>query len=227
MDLRWPIAALGLLATACGGKPQADIVYDPATFIAPDNQFSTAVGNDYYLGPTDIVNVSTFELPEVSGDSQVTQTGSIDLPLIGSVQAQGKTTTQLARDIEDKLRENYYQNPKVTVVVKQALSQRLTIDGSVNSPGIYPISGQLTLVQAVALAKGLDEYANPQRIVVFRTIDGRRQAAAFDLSRIREGEQPDPQLYGNDVIVVDGSRSRRLWKDVLGAIPILSIFRPF
>jgi polysaccharide export outer membrane protein len=81
-------------------------------------------------------------------------------------------------------------------------------------------------MRAVALARGTSEDANPGRVVVFRTINGQRMAAAFDLRAIRRAEAEDPAIYGNDIVVVDGSRARSIWRDVLGAIPILGVFAP-
>jgi polysaccharide biosynthesis/export protein len=89
------------------------------------------------------------------------------------------------------------------------------------------VQGSTTLMRAVALARGLSGDANPSRVVVFRTVNGQRMAAAFDLTRIRRAQAEDPAVYGNDVVVVDGSRARALFRDVLSSIPILGIFRPF
>jgi polysaccharide export outer membrane protein len=85
----------------------------------------------------------------------------------------------------------------------------------------------MTLIQAVALARGTREDANARRIAVFRTIGGQRQAAAFDLTAIRRGEAPDPRIYPGDIVVVDGSAIKELQKQVLQSLPLVSIFRPF
>jgi polysaccharide export outer membrane protein len=84
----------------------------------------------------------------------------------------------------------------------------------------------MTLIQAVALARGTTQDANARRVAVFRTIDGKRQAAAFDLTAIRRGEAPDPQIYPGDIIVVDGSRIKEVQRQVLQSIPLLAIFGP-
>ena len=85
----------------------------------------------------------------------------------------------------------------------------------------------MSLIQAVAMAKGTTEEANPRRVAVFRTIQGQRQAAAFDLTQIRRGQAADPQIYPGDVIVVDGSSIKALQKQILQNLPLFSIFRPF
>jgi polysaccharide export outer membrane protein len=81
-------------------------------------------------------------------------------------------------------------------------------------------------MQAVAMAKGTTEDANPHRVAVFRTIGGKRQAAAFDLVAIRRGQAPDPSIYPGDIVVVDGSSIKALQRQILQSIPLLSIFGP-
>ncbi|HYJ29454.1 MAG TPA: SLBB domain-containing protein, partial [Allosphingosinicella sp.] len=120
----------------------------------------------------------------------------------------------------------HLRSPNVNVVVLEQAQQSITVDGSVRQPGVVPIRGSTTLMRAVALARGTSEDANPGRVVVFRTINGQRMAAAFDLRAIRRAQAEDPAIYGNDIVVVDGSRSRSIWRDVLGAIPIIGVFAP-
>lgn len=85
----------------------------------------------------------------------------------------------------------------------------------------------MTLMQAVAQAGGLDENANPRRVAIFRQIDGQRQAAAFDLTAIRRGEATDPRVYPGDIIIVDGSRTKEIQRQIMNSLPIFSIFKPF
>lgn len=218
---------VALAAGGCAQRPRGDIAYNPTTFTAPDTQYIPLAADAYRIGPADVLTVQVFGVPEVSGDFQVMPTGNITMPLIGDVAAQQKTAVELAGALKTRLGEKYYNNPNVTVSVKQANSQRITLDGAVSSPGVYPVAGQLTLLQAVALAKGTTEQANPKRVVVFRQIQGQRAAAAFDLQQIREGLMPDPQLYGNDIVVVDGDKRDTRLQNILRAVPLLNIFTPF
>ena len=73
----------------------------------------------------------------------------------------------------------------------------------------------------------LQNDANPRRVAVFRTIDGRRQAAAFDLTSIRRGEATDPPIYAGDIVVVDGSKVKAVERNILSTVPLLGLFRPF
>ncbi|MEG3086696.1 polysaccharide biosynthesis/export family protein [Sphingomonas sp. PB4P5] len=219
------VAALSL--SACADRRGGKIPYDVKNFGSPDAPVALQTNETYHVGPGDELSVVVFRVPDMSGDVAVDMTGNFTMPLIGQVQAIGKTTDQLQTELTQRLGTKYLQNPEVRVAVKTASNQRVTIDGSVKQAGIYPITPSTTLLQAIALAKGPDTDANPRRIIVFRMIGGQRQAASFDLTDIRRGLAPDPAIYGNDVIVVDGNQLRKNFKDTLSALPLLSIFRPF
>lgn len=152
--------------------------------------------------------------------------GHISMPLIGEVAALDMTPAQLDAVLTEKYGAKYLENPDVSVGIKEATGHNITVDGSVKKPGSYPVLGPMTLMQAVALAEGTDEFANVHRVAVFRTIDGQRQAAAFDLLSIRRGQTPDPQVYSGDIVIVDGSSIKQAQKKILQAFPLLSIFRP-
>ena len=123
------------------------------------------------------------------------------------------------------LAEDFLQNPQVTVFVREYTSQRITVEGAVKSPGIYPLSGRTSLLQAIVIAGGVTELANPRGIIVFRVIDGERMAAVFDLREIRGGNAEDPQVYGDDLIVIDESGPRSAWRSLLQTMPVLGLFR--
>ena len=218
------LAALVMLG-GCAGRT-SDIPYAPSEFnVEPDSLF--AANTDYRLGPTDLVTVTVFRAPELTGDYRVDESGNINLPLIGQTSVQGMTTTQAADALRQSLSARYYVDPNVTVAVREGTSQRITVDGSVQAPGIYPIPGRTTLMQAVAMARGTTPDANLHRVVVFRQIQGQRMAAAFDLSSIRSAEMEDPVVFASDIIIVDGSQTRQTLRDVISVVPVLALFRPF
>lgn len=219
--------AVLLLLGGCADSRGGTIPYGVAKFNAPDPIAAISVENAYRTGPGDTLAIAVMRVPDLSGDAVIDPTGDITMPLIGKVPAVGKTTDQLASEISARLSAKYLQNPEVRVALKASLSQRITVDGSVNGPGIYAIAGSTTLLQAIALAKGTSADANSRKVAVFRTINGQRQAAAFDLTDIRRGKAEDPEIFGNDIIVVDGSTSKAALKNVLQTIPLISLFRPF
>ncbi len=172
------------------------------------------------------MEINVFQLNDLNRTVLVDAGGRILLPLLGQVQASGKTSEQLSADIADQLGKKYVNNPQVTVVVKDAQGQRITVDGAVTQPGVYPLTGPTTLMQAVALAKGPDTHiANMHRVTVFRTVGTERITTSYDLTQIRNGQKPDPIIYGKDVIVVDTSGGRSMLRDLGQAVPILSILR--
>ena len=146
------------------------------------------------------------------------------MPLIGLVSASGYTPSELAAILETKFGESYLQDADVTVRITETQQRFLTVDGSVQKPGMYPVEGQLTLIQAIALSGGPAENADPRKVVVFRQIEGKRNAAAFDLRKIRSGEAEDPLVYANDIIVMDGSEARRTYGEFLRSVPLLALF---
>jgi polysaccharide export outer membrane protein len=182
----------------------------------------TAASRPYVVGPFDQIAVSVYGLPELSQTVQIDASGHIALPLVGSIQAAGKTTEQLAREIETQLGARYVRNPQVTVNVTETVSQVATVYGEVRTPGQYPVIGNMTLMRAIASAQGTTEFARLRDVVVFRTVQGQNMAALYNLDAIRRGLYPDPQIYANDVIAVGDSPARRLFRDALQVAPLLT-----
>lgn len=214
-----------LLLAGCTNSRGGTVPYDVANFGAPDSE-RIAPPVDTTIGVQDVINVSVYQLTDFNRDVQVDTSGNITLPLVGTVAAAGRTAPQLQQDIAGKL-ATYVRQPSVLVTVKESVAKSVTIEGSVTRPGLYPVAGQITLLQAIALGGGPSESANPRRVVIFRNINGQRQAAAFDLVSIRRAESPDPAVYGNDIVVVDGSNLRQTYRDLIQSVPLLAIFRPF
>ena len=220
------LAAVTLLA-GCAGTRGGPIPYDVEDFSAPDAPSSMVLEDDYKIAPLDTLKVTVFQVPDLSGDFDVDLTGHISLPLIGSVKAVDLTTSQLDTRLTQMLGEKYLQSPDVSVGVKASSTRVVTVDGSVNQPGVFPVSGPMTLMRVIALARGTNDDANPRRVAVFRQIEGQRMAAAFDLTRIRRGNAEDPRIYSGDIVVVDGSSIKAIQREILQAMPMLSVFRPF
>ena len=219
------VMLLSLAACASEG-PGGPIPYD-RPLAAPDTPSVVSLESDYKIAPMDTVTVKVFKAPDLSADYEVDLTGHISLPLIGEVEAANLTTAQLDQRLTQMLGQKYFQNPDVSVGVKASTKRSVTVDGAVKQAGSFPVAGNTSLMQAVALAGGTTEDANAHRVAVFRTIAGKRQAAAFDLTAIRRGQAPDPQVYAGDIVVVDGSSIKAAQKQFFQSIPLLSIFRPF
>ena len=188
------------------------------------NKFTIAAPEDYRISPSDVLEVSVFGVEDLTRTVQVSSNGAISLPLIKTVPAAGKTASELEHLIAAKLEANYLQSPQVSIFVKEYTSQRITVDGAVNKPGIFPTTGQLSLLQSIALAEGLNNVADPTGILVFRTVGNQRMAARFDLKKIRTGKSQDPMLIAGDIVMVDESAGRTTLRDIREAVPLTGLF---
>ena len=201
-----------------------------ASLPAPDTTTSSGAYTgvpDYRIGALDLLQISVFQLEDLDREVRVNSSGMVSLPLIGAVAAGGRTVAELEKEIARRLSESYLQNPQVSVFVKEFTSQRVTVEGAVTKPGIFPITGKTSLLQAIAMSEGLTPLADAQSVIVFRTIEGQRMAALFDLKAIRAGEAEDPLIYGDDIIVVDQSGPRTALKTITDTLRGIVGFRTF
>ncbi len=218
---------LGCASPGGGSEGRMSAVTSTTSLPAPDTTSSSGAYegvSDYRVGPQDLIEISVFQVTDLNRTVRLNSVGQISLPLIGSVAAGGKTVQELEAEIASRLSQRYLQNPQVSVFVKEFASQRVTLEGAIKSPGIYPLTGRTSLIQAIAMAQGLDPLANPQGIVVFRMIEGKKMAAVFDIAAIRAGNAEDPRVYGDDIIVVEQSGSKTALRRFIETVPMLSFF---
>ncbi|MFE8585878.1 polysaccharide biosynthesis/export family protein [Sphingomonas sp. NCPPB 2930] len=175
-----------------------------------------------FVGPLDVIFVDVFNVPELTRELQVDASGRISMPLVGNIDAIGKTREELAAKIEDALRGKYLRNPQVTVNIRSSVSQVVTIDGQVTEPGLYPVTNQMTLMRALASAKGLTEYAKTDDVVILRMVNGHKVAGLYNLDAIRRGAYGDPAIYANDIITVGDSPARRMFRNLIAVSPLLT-----
>lgn len=221
---------LAMLLAGCGGGPRMDI--SEMTAAEPVDletvQVATPRSAEYRIGVGDKLDVRVFQVEDLSFEELVVDTsGNINMPLIGAVRGAGRTAGEMSADIATRLGAQYLRDPQVTVAVKEAASQKITVDGAVTKPGVYEMRGSTSLLQAVAMAEGPTRVADLTKVAVFRSIDGRRAVAVFDLSAIRQGRATDPQVLGDDVIVVDTSRLNSALREVVTALPAFTAFAYF
>ena len=182
-----------------------------------------AVGLDYRITPDDVLRIQVYHEPDLSlEDARVDAQGMVRMPLIGAVPVAGLSASEAADVVAGRLGERYLVSPQVSLFVKTAVGRRITLDGEVREPGLYPIEGRLTLSQAVALAKGPTRLAATDQVVVVRRMDGQRQAAMFDLGAIRKGAAPDPEILPGDQLIVGLSRAKAILGGALVAVPALA-----
>jgi polysaccharide export outer membrane protein len=180
----------------------------------PDATTDATDFSSYMIGPNDEIMVDVMGAPDLKRDGQVDGAGNILLPLIGDVAVGGKTPAEASRAIADRLlKGQYLKDPQVTITIVKANARTVTVDGAVQQPGQYPVVGHMTLQQAIASARGTGNIANLNQVVIFRTVNNQRMAALFSLAEIRAGKTADPQIYGNDIVVVGEDAARRFLRD--------------
>jgi polysaccharide export outer membrane protein len=148
---------LCLVVAACAASGSAQVT--PQTSAAgvppPLPAALTPAVAEYRIAPLDKIDINVFQVKDLTvEDVQVDSSGRILLPLIGTVMASGRTATELADDIANQLRGRFLQSPQVSVRVREAANQKVTVDGAVVQPGVYQITTSTTLIQAVAMAQG-------------------------------------------------------------------------
>lgn len=222
------VLLIAAVLSGCGGRPRIEssarltVVRDQAELPAPDRGDLTAADRPSLIGPLDTIQVDVLNVPELSRELQVDASGRISMPLAGTIDARGKTADELARSIEAALRGRYVRNPEVIINIKSSVSQVVTVDGQVVEPGLYPVTNQMTLMRAIASAKGMTEFARAEEVVILRTVNGRKMAGLYNMGAIRSGAYDDPAIYANDVIVVGDSPQRRLFRDFVSLSPLLA-----
>ena len=192
--------------TVVAGSPPSSSAAVPGSTPSAPASGPVAAPNDYRIGSGDLLKVEVFGVPDLNRSVRVNASGQISLPLIGTVQAGGLTGEQLAADIAARLAKDYLQNPQVTIFIEEFTSQRVTVAGAVKTPGIFPLKGRTTLMQAVAQAGGPTNVASLGTVKILRPEpDGTRKTLEFDLAAIRDGQIPDPEIRGEDVVQVETS----------------------
>jgi polysaccharide export outer membrane protein len=221
------LSAAMMAVAACGGKPavgnaggKMEVVSDlPEPTVRDDSGQPLA----FKLGADDLLSVKVFGSEDASVDRvRIDKSGRLSVPVAGVVNAGGLSIEELEDQLEARLRANYFRNPQVSVNLIEVESAKLTLDGQVAKPGLYPVTPNMTLIQAVASAEGTTENARLGEVVIFRTVNGQKYAALYNLSAIRRGNYADPAVFANDTIVIGDSSARRLFRDFIQIIPLLT-----
>ncbi len=214
---------LGKAPKSSSGMPSNVAVAESGQLPPPERMDLFEMNRAYLIGPFDKLIIDVFGIEELSKKEVQTDAGGrISFPLAGIIEAVGKTPAEVEDEIEERLRGRFVRDPQVTVNLKETVSQVITVDGQVKEPGLYPVIGKMTLMRAVATAQGAGEFAKLDDVVIFRTVKGQKMAALYDLKAIRRGAYDDPEVFANDVVVVGDSNARRLFKDALQVLPLLT-----
>ena len=233
--LLW-ITLLGVVACA-GNRPPAAAPADgsptlnnpasaaPAT--SPPTPVGTPTVEDYRIGSQDLLELQVFGIEALNRTVRVNSRGFISLPLVGLVPAAGLTSEQLEEALAAKLAKDYLQNPQVSVFIKEFTSQRVTVEGAVKKPGVYPLKGRTSLLQTLATAEGLTSVADTS-VRIFRTdpATGNRTTMEFDLEQIRAGDIRDPDIRNDDIVQVRESQGKAVAKELIEFILPFRLLSP-
>lgn len=219
------LVLLGALAvTGCQPSLNSELPRGPAAYDVIRNPVD-AVPVAYMLQPGDKLAINIFQEADLSQrELQIDEAGTISLPLIGDIQAAGRSPGQLSRAIEAAYGQNYLRNPQANVVLLQSIKRTVSVEGQVMRPGVYEIQPGYTLLSALALASSPSPDAKLDEVLVFRTVNGERLGGRFDAVEIRAGRMPDPLILPGDVVVVGFSSLRGIYRDFLQIAPLIGTF---
>lgn len=200
------LALIGLLAVCTMPVyAQSNTTAPQGNTSAPQTQPVKSATDDptYVIGPEDMINVAVWKEPDFSSTVPVRPDGKISLPLLGDIEAAGRTPSELAQDLTVKLKK-YIDDPHVTVVVTAINSKRIYILGEVNHPGAMNMSPNMTVLQAISAAGGPTAYANTKRISILRNEQGKQLKFPFNYKEVIKGNDQAQNivLKSGDTIVV-------------------------
>ena len=200
---KWVIGGAGLwfsLVVLCGCTPPVSHLTEAqaaaATVATPDQ-------DKYLLGPEDAIEISVWKEPDLTKQLVVRPDGKITYPLIGEVQAAGKTVKQLQAEILKRL-EKYVTDAHVTVILLKAQNYKIYVTGKVNKPGEFVIGKPVNVLQAISMAGGLTPFASPGSITVLRSLGGKEEVYPFNYKDVANGQflEQNRTLLPGDVVVV-------------------------
>jgi polysaccharide biosynthesis/export protein len=212
------IVPICLLSACAVTGPAGDASFATVAPIAEQ-----APAEAYRIGANDILKIRVLGEPELSSDAiSVSQAGTIEMLFLGEVTAADTTTADLAETLRQRLNARYLVDPQVSVSLVSSARQRVVVEGEVKKPGVFPIVGEMRLMQALALAEGPTEIARLKDVVVIREANGQRLAARFNLKSIRTGETEDPYLQPQDTVIVGQSVGSLIYRDLAKSLPSLT-----
>ena len=174
------------------------------------------------ISADDVLEIDVFQVDNLDRTAQVDASGRISLPLIGTVSAAGKTIRQLEQEIENSYGAKYLQSPDIPIFLKDSARQRVTVDGEVAKAGLYPVSSNATLLDAIAQAGGMRSVADAKKVYVYRDYGGGKLVANYNVEQIRNGAAKNPRIFGGDVVIVFTSQSKVAMNNLKEALGIAS-----
>lgn len=218
--------AMAVLA-GCASTPEpnigAAVIQPRAEFGQSDYSFQRPTS--YLLRPADRISVNVFREPEFSLDAvQIGVEGNVSLPMLGSIPAAGMTAKQFEQDVTRRLAAVGLKTPMVSVNIAEYASHLVTVEGAVDTPGVYTFQPGARLSSAIALAKGPKRTAKTEQVAVFRESPEGIMVAKFDYQQVSQGTMLDPVLQPGDRVVMGTDGLSVFWEDLLKALPAFGVF---
>lgn len=217
------IMALG----ACASSPEPVIGMAASTPRADLGQqgYSQMRSKNYQLRPSDQISINVFREPDFSMENvRIGVEGNISMPMLGSIPAAGMTAAQLEQNVAQRLATAGLRTPMVSININEHASHLVTVEGAVESPGVYPFQPGSRLSSALAMGGGLARTAKSEQVAVFREGPDGIMVAKFDYGQMAQGTMLDPILEPSDRVVVGTDGLSVFWQDFLKSVPAFGIF---
>lgn len=210
---------------------QDDEVTQSSEFKVPDARSGVQMvqpTGEYRIGSLDLLDVEVFQVKDLKRRVRVNSQGQISMPLVGTLEVSGKTVSDVETMIEERLKEKFMQDPHVSVFIAGYESQKITINGWVANPGVFPLKGKTTLIQAISMAKGIKRLGDPTEVVIFREKSGVGTTGhKVNFKDVQAGRVSDPVLQSNDIVVVPENGSKAAFEETTKTIRTFLGFIPF
>lgn len=218
-------AAIVLLAGCAQSRQSLLPVGQEAYAVIP---VKTATSVEEIIRTGDRLSISVLGEPELTSEQYfVDSTGYVQIPLAGEVIAAGRLPAELRDDLVQRLGKRFIRDPQIAVIIAERRKTTFAVEGDVQQPGVFESAPGTTLLSAIAQARSPTNVARLDEVMVFRTVDGNRMGARFNLSDIRKGLAPDPQILAGDTVVVGHSSLKGAWREFLQAAPAFNLFYIF
>lgn len=223
----WLVPASALALAGCASTPEPII---GAAANQPLPEYGQAAYTDrkpdkYLLRPADVISVSVFGEPNFSLDQvRLGVEGNISVPMLGSIPAAGMTAKQFEQDVTQRLMAVGLKSPMVSVNIVRYASHLVTVEGAVETPGVYTFEPGARLSSALAMARGTTGIAKRDQVAVFRETPDGIMVAKFDYAEISRGTMIDPVLQPDDRVVVGTDGLSVFWRDLVKTIPAFGVF---
>ena len=197
-----PTATTGTTTAARDPKSTPAAAPNPRPVAPTVDPRAAEMAGAYQIGPEDLLDISVWKQLELSRTVPVRPDGKVSLPLVNDIQAAGLTPGELREQITTRLAE-YIPAPEVSVMVREVHSRKVAVMGAVKMPGRFDIKSPMTVLEAIALAQGLTDFASRDKIAVIRTVNGKTTRIPFNYRRIADGaEQENFFVRSGDIVIV-------------------------